>query len=100
MRADQIIIEPVLTEKSNLMREDDTKKYIFKVNPRANKLQVMSAVEELFKVKATSCNIVNVKSKPRMSRTKSGMRKGKTNPWKKAIVTLEKGNKIEAVEGV
>lgn len=100
MRADQVIIEPVLTEKSNIMREAENIKYVFKVDPRANKLQIMSAVEELFKVKAQSCNIVNVKSKPRMSRTKSGIRAGKTTPWKKAIVTLASGNKIEALEGV
>jgi large subunit ribosomal protein L23 len=60
----------------------------------------MSAVKELFNVTPVACNIVNVKSKPRMARTKSGMRYGTTTPWKKAIVTLKAGDKIDSVEGV
>ncbi|MCF6334843.1 MAG: 50S ribosomal protein L23 [Spirochaetales bacterium] len=101
MRYDQIIIEPVLTEKTNSMREVDGKvKYTFKVNPRANKLQIMDAVKNLFSVKPVECRIINVKAKPRQSRTKSGIRSGSTTPWKKAIVTLAEGNKIEIIEGV
>ena len=101
MRYDQIIIEPVLTEKTNSMREVEGKvKYTFKVNPRANKLQIMDAVKNLFSVKPVECRIINVKAKPRQSRTKSGIRSGSTTPWKKAIVTLAEGNKIEIIEGV
>ncbi len=102
MRADQIIIEPVLTEKANMMKEDGLSKYTFKVHPSVNKLQVMSAVSELFNVKPVGCNIVNMKSKPKSSRTRSGIVAGKSSSWKKAIVTLAKGDKIDAiaVEGV
>jgi len=100
VRADQIIIAPVLTEKTNLMRETEQKKYTFRVDPRANKIQVMRAVEELFSVKALSCNILNVKSKPKFTRTRSGARAGATAPWKKAIVTVAKGDSISAIEGV
>ncbi len=100
MRADQVIIEPVLTEKSNSMRESQVKKYAFKVDPRANKTQIMQAVEQLFSVKPTSCNVVNVKGKPKFTRTKSGARAGSTVPWKKAIVTLSEGDSIEAIDGV
>lgn len=100
MRADQIIIEPVLTEKTNIMRESEQKKYTFKVDPRANKIQIMNAVEQLFNVKAIACNVVNVKSKPKFTRTKSGARAGSTTPWKKAIVTVAKGDSISAIEGV
>ena len=100
MRADQIIIEPVLTEKTNIMRESEQKKYTFKVDPRANKIQIMQAVEELFSVKALSCNIVSVKGKPKFTRTRSGARAGSTTPWKKAIVTIAKGDSISAREGV
>ncbi len=99
MRADQIIIEPVLTEKTNAMREGDSKKYVFKVHPAANKTMIMQAVNQLFSVKPVSCNVLNVKKKPRTSRTKSGQKKGFTTPWKKAIVTLKSGDKIAAVEG-
>ena len=101
MRFDQIIIEPVLTEKTNSMRESEGKvKYTFKVDPRANKLQIMEAVKRLFSVNPVECRIINVKAKPRQSRTKSGIRAGSTTPWKKAIVTLSEGNKIEIIEGV
>ena len=100
MDAMKVLIEPVLTEKTNVMREGESKKYVFKVDPRANKNQIMGAVKELFDVQPVACNIVNVKSKPRMSRTKSGMRYGKTTPWKKAIVTLKTGDKIDSVDGV
>ncbi|MDA3835249.1 MAG: 50S ribosomal protein L23 [Spirochaetales bacterium] len=100
MRADQIIIAPVLTEKTNLMRESEQKKYTFKVNQRANKIQVMRAVEELFSVKALSCNITIVKSKPKFTRTRSGARAGATTAWKKAIVKVAKGDSISAIEGM
>ncbi len=102
MRSDQIIIEPVLTEKVNIMKEGDVAKYVFKVHPSANKIQVMRAISDLFSVKPVSCNMVNMKSKPKSSRTRSGRLSGKSSSWKKAIVTLAKGDKIDAiaVEGV
>ena len=99
MRADQIIIEPVLTEKSNAMREENEKKYTFKVDPRANKTQIKYAVETLFQVTTLACNVSWVKSKPKSTRSKSGFRFGKTTPWKKAVVTLKAGEKIDAIEG-
>lgn len=100
MEANKVIIQPVLTEKTNIMREGESKKYAFKVSPAANKYQVMDAVKELFSVNPVKCNILTVKSKPRVTRTKSGMRRGRTTPWKKAVVTLKQGEKIDAFEGV
>ena len=100
MRADQVIIEPVLSEKSNIAREFESKKYTFKVDPRANKFEIMSAVKELFKVNPISCNVMNVAGKPKFSRGKGGYIKGYTASWKKAIVTLSKGEVINAIEGV
>lgn len=100
MRADQIIIEPVLTEKTNKLRELAKKKYTFKVARDANKVQIMQAVFELFKVRPISCNVINVKSKPKMTRTKSSQGAGRTTPWKKAIVTLKAGEKIDTFESV
>lgn len=99
MRADQVIIEPVLTEKTNAMREDEQKKYVFRVSPRANKIQIERAVQELFKVHPVACNVMKVKSKPKQTRTKAGVRRGGTTPWKKAIVTLAAGDSIEQIEG-
>jgi len=100
MREDQVIIEPVLTEKSNKMRDSEQKKYTFKVDSRANKNQVKYAVEKLFQVTAVSCNISWVKSKPKATRSRSGFRSGKTTAWKKAIVTVRPGEKIDAIEGI
>jgi len=100
MRYDQVIIQPVLTEKTNLMRESGKLlKYTFKVNSRANKIQIKEAVKRLFSVNPLDCKIINVKAKPRQSRTKSGIRSGNTTPWKKAIVTLSEGNTIDVIEG-
>lgn len=100
MRADQVIIEPVLSEKSNIARSSDCKKYTFKVDPRANKFQIMSAVKELFKVNPIGCNVMNVAGKPKFSRGKGGYIKGYTSSWKKAVVTLSKGEVIDAIETV
>lgn len=99
MDADRIVIRPVLTEKTNLLREGECRKYVFKVDPRANKFQIVKAVKELFSVNPVGCNILTVKSKPRMARTRSGMRKGRTSQWKKAIVTLQRGERIDLFEG-
>ena len=99
MRADRVIIEPVLSEKSNLARESECKKYTFKVDPKANKYEIMKAVKELFGVECTACNVMNVGGKPKFSRGKGGYIKGYTSSWKKAIVTLAKGQSIGAIEG-
>lgn len=93
MEYDSILIEPVLSEKSNVMREEG--KYVFRVDPRAGKLQIMEAVRRMFQVHPVACNIVNVKSKPKRLRG----RLGKTATWKKAIVSLAKGEKISVFEG-
>jgi large subunit ribosomal protein L23 len=99
MEAYKIIIEPVLTEKTNRLKESDEKKYAFRVHMNANKVQVMEAVKELFSVHPTACNIVNVKPKFKLKRTKGGSQLGKLSGWKKAIVTLVKGEKIDKFEG-
>jgi len=88
-----VLIEPVLSEKSNLMRESG--KYVFKVDPRADKLLIMEAVRQLFKVTPVSCRIINVTSKPKRLRG----RPGRTAEWKKAIVTIKKGETIRVFEG-
>ncbi len=93
MRADEIILEPLLTEKSNDQRE--LNKYSFVISPRANKIEVMKAVEELFKVKPQACRVLNVKGKPRRVRYATGT----TPSWKKAVVTLKAGDSIGIFEG-
>ena len=99
MNSDQIIINPIVTEKTNLYREQAVRKYAFRVHSAANKIQIMQAVHELFGVIPDKCNVVNVKSKPKSQRTKSGNRKGSTTAWKKAIVTMKEGETIDIFEG-
>ncbi len=99
MQPDKIIIAPVLTEKTNAMREAKVKKYTFRVDARANKLEVMQAIKELFSVRPLSCNIITAKPKPRSSRSRSALHTGRTSSWKKAIITLKETDKIDVFEG-
>lgn len=94
MENNEIIIEPVLTEKSNALREEG--QYVFRIDARATKYQVKKAVAALFNVHPVSCNIINVKSKPRRLRG----RPGRTSSWKKAVVKLAPGESISVFEGV
>jgi large subunit ribosomal protein L23 len=89
----QVLIAPVVSEKSYSLIEDD--KYSFRVHERAHKTQVRQAVEELFGVTVEGVNIVNVRSKPK----RRGMSKGTKPGWKKAIVQLKAGDRIEIFEG-
>ena len=75
------------------MREEH--KYAFRVDPRANKLEIRSAIEELFSVHPVKCTVVNVKPKPKRVR----YRRGFTSSWKKAIITLPPGESIGIFEG-
>ena len=90
---EQILIEPILSEKANKLREDG--KYVFKVDSKATKPQVMEALRRLFDVHPVSCNMMIVGGKPKMLRTRSGY----TSSYKKAIVKLPKGEKISIFEG-
>mmetsp|Transcript_19692 Transcript_19692/g.9144 ORF Transcript_19692/g.9144 Transcript_19692/m.9144 type:complete len:105 (+) Transcript_19692:49-363(+) len=103
MDSNEIIIEPVLTEKTNILREGDAKTYVFKVSKKANKIMVMRAVRDLFNVRPVNCRIMNVRGKVRnnraVSRTSFRRGQGRTAAWKKAMVTLDKGQSIDAFEG-
>ena len=100
MRADQIIIKPILSEKSNLARESECRKYTFAVNKLANKFEIMDACKALFNVDCVACNTMNVGGKPKFSRGKGGYIQGSTPSWKKAIVTLAKGQSISAIDNI
>jgi large subunit ribosomal protein L23 len=89
-----ILIEPVLSEKANLLREEG--KYVFKVDPRATKIQIKEAVRRLFNVHPIACTVMVVGGKPKRQRG----RPGRTASWKKAIVRLPKDEKIAIFEGV
>ena len=93
MNANDIIIRPVISEKSTELME--SRKYVFQVARDANKLMIASAMKELFGVTPEKVNIINMRGKNRRLR----FRMGKRAAWKKAIVTLAIGQKIEIFEG-
>lgn len=87
------ILEPLFTEKITRYAEKEGK-FVFRVHPAANKKQVKAAVEKIFNVHVTHINVMNVKGKWRRVRFQAG----RTAAWKKAIVTLKKGEKIDITE--
>jgi large subunit ribosomal protein L23 len=89
----QVVIAPVVSEKSYSLIEDN--KYSFRVHPKAHKTQIRQAVEELFDVKVEAVNIVKVQPKPK----RRGWHRGQKPGWKKAIVQLREGDRIEIFEG-
>jgi large subunit ribosomal protein L23 len=91
---EDILIEPVLSEKANLLREEG--KYVFRVAQSANKIQIKEAVRKLFNVHPISCTVMVVGGKPKRLRNRPGY----TATWKKAIVRLPKDEKISVFEGV
>ena len=91
-----IIRRPILTEKA-LALQDDYNQYIFEVSRRATKKAVKHAVETVFGVEVESVKIINVKPKPRRTRSRRGM--GRTRSWKKAVVRLKQGQSIPEVQG-
>ena len=91
---ENILIEPVLSEKANQMRDEG--KYVFRVVQSATKPQIMEAVRRLFNVHPISCTTMVVGGKPKRLRYK----KGYTSTWKKAIVKIPKEEKISLFEGV
>ena len=85
----EILKAPVITEKSEIAKQDG--KYTFKVDPKANKLEIKEAIEKLFNVKVTAIRTLNVKPKKR----RVGRYTGLTNRTKKAIVTFAEGQTID-----
>ena len=92
--AHQIIRRPLVTEKSTQQKEKNNQ-YAFEVDPKANKIEIQSAVERLFKV-----NVFQVRTSRVMGKVKRlGRKQGKRPDWKKAIVTLKEVDRIDLFEG-
>ena len=91
--AHDIIVRPIITEKSSRLMEEN--KFTFEVLPAANKIEIRKAVEDVFKVKVLSVHTIQVHSKPK----RTGRFRGRTRSWKKAVVTLVPGERIEFFEG-
>ena len=93
MEARDILIKPIVTEKSTALMEE--RKYTFCVPLSATKIQIRQAVEQIFKVKVQAVNTMRYEGKlKRMGRTQ-----GRRSDWKKAVVTLKPGEAIELFEG-
>jgi len=88
----QVILRPIITEKSMLIKAEG--KYVFAVDPRATKVEIIQAVEKLFSVSVEAVNTVRVAGKKRSLRG----RPGSTPSFKKAYVTLAQGSRIEELE--
>ena len=88
------IVKPLVTEKVTDLTEKHNV-FCFVVRPEANKLQIQNEVEALYNVKVVSVNTVNYAGKNKSRYTKAGLLRGKTNAFKKAIVTLKEGESID-----
>ena len=88
------ILSPIVTEKSTNL--SDQNKIVFKVNKNANKKNLKNNIEKIFKVNVTKINIINKKNRTKLTRGK----KVKVSGFKKAIVTLKKGQTIDLTTGI
>jgi large subunit ribosomal protein L23 len=94
MDPSQVVIRPVVSEKSFVLAE--LGKYTFRVHDRAHKTQIRQAVEELFDVRVLEVHTASVKSKPK----RRGYTAGRTRAWKKAIVQIAEGDTIPIFQGL
>ena len=93
VEAEKIILRPIISEKS--YANIDHNRYTFEVDPRAHKTVIAQAVEQLFDVKVVDVATANMRPKPK----RRGWSRGRTAAWKKAVVQLAPGDKIEFFEG-
>jgi len=90
----EVLRRPLITEKATMLKEED--KYAFEVADKATKFQIKEAVELAFKVKVAKVNVMAVSGKTR----RMGKRQVTTPSWKKAVVSLQPGDKITFLEGI
>ena len=102
MKRLDVILSPVLTEKSSFIMEK-CNQYVFRVSLDANKIQIKSELERRFNVKVSKVMTMKFKGKAKNSTMRSGghviRTSGKRSAWKKAVITLEAGSKIDLAEG-
>lgn len=95
LNLNNVILHPIMTEKSTELK-DNYNRYIFKVHPKANKIMIKQACEQLFNVKVEKVAIMNMMGKKKRTRWLYGKRPD----WKKAIVKLSSDSKFDFFEGV
>lgn len=94
-RVDQILLEPIVTEKA-LRLQETLNQVVFRVATGATKVDIRNAVAAKFKVGVEAVNVIRVRGKPK----RVGFRSGRRSQWKKAYVTLAEGSKIDFFQGV
>jgi large subunit ribosomal protein L23 len=98
MRAKDILIKPILTEKSNNL-QDKRNSYVFKVGKAANKLEIKKAVEDFYGIEVAEVNTLRVPAKAKSRYTKAGFVHGFKDGYKKAIVKVAEGQTIDLYQG-
>ena len=99
MKLSEVLIRPILTEKANAQQEK-LRRFAFKVNTRANKLEIKKAVEEFYGITVVDVNTVIVPSKARSRSTKAGLIVGRKPGYKKALVTVAEGETIDLYSNI
>ena len=89
------IIKPLVTEKMTSLSEKENNKFGFIVNPKANKIELKKEIEEKYNVNVVSINTMRYAGKSKQRYTRAGVIKGRTDAFKKAIVTLKEGETID-----
>ncbi|MDR1814407.1 MAG: 50S ribosomal protein L23 [Tannerella sp.] len=90
-----IIIKPIVTEKMTAVTEKFPNRYGFRVSPDANKIEIKEAIEQMYQVVVEDVNTMKFAGKKKSRYTKSGVVSGRQDAYKKAIVTLKKGETID-----
>jgi large subunit ribosomal protein L23 len=99
MNIKEVLIRPILTEKANAQQEK-LRRYAFKVNRKANKLEIKKAVEDFYGITVVDVNTVVVPSKARSRSTKAGLITGRKPGYKKALITLAEGDTIDLYSNI
>lgn len=99
MRASEVLIKPILTEKANA-QQDSLRRYAFKVARKANKLEIKKAIEEFYGVNVVDVNTAVVPGKNKTRFTKKGFVQGRKPAFKKAFVTVAEGENIDLYSNI
>jgi large subunit ribosomal protein L23 len=99
MKASEVLVKPILTEKANAQQEK-LRRYAFRVNRKSNKLEIKKAVEEFYGVTVLEVNTVVVPGKNKTRYTKAGFIKGVKSAYKKAYVTVGEGETIDLYSNI
>jgi large subunit ribosomal protein L23 len=99
MKLTEVLIRPILTEKANAQQEK-LRRYAFKVNRKANKLEIKKAIEDFYGITVVDVNTIVVPSKARSRSTKAGLITGRKPGYKKALITLAVGESIDLYSNI